>query len=178
MAVAWVRTSGDPGRVERVLAYFTSQRFVENASTEIVAAGMKKIQDGFRAESDPYGNPWAPLRYRRGKILRKTGRLYRSAYGRSRPGGVQLGLTADYAGYQNDGTSGHRRLARAARQNARGRFVGAGARTAYLLRIRAHLNRGITARPMVPDDRGLPPAWGEAFDRSVDLLVSRKQREL
>lgn len=179
-----MRTHGDPGAIQRRLAYFGGPQFPEDASRAIVAAGLKQIQDGFNASRDPYGDSWAPLHYRRGKPLEKTGRLYRSAYGRALGGGhAEVGLTANYAGFHQDGTNGHESAPRFQPVNKRGRFISREAAGRYKRSVRVRYVRGaqvgaITKRPMVPDERGLPPRWGEAFDASVELLVDRKLESL
>jgi phage gpG-like protein len=158
-----------------MLNYVQHGGLVADSRRLIRAAALKQIQDGFRQSRDPYGEPWRPLKYRKGKPLQKTGRMYRSAASRvTTRGGVEVAITADYAIFHQEGTRARTVAARGARQNARGRFVGAGAKTAFLLRIREHQNRGIPARPMIPDDRGLPEKWGESFDSVVDRLLDRK----
>lgn len=67
------------------------------------AAGMKQLMDSFRQGRDPYGQPWAPLKLRKGKPLLDTGRLRASAALRPRPAGFEIVMTADYAGTHQTG---------------------------------------------------------------------------
>lgn len=58
---------------------------------------LNRIQLGFRAGRDPWGNRWAPLRQRRGQPLRDTGRLQRSFTTRSDATGFSIGTNTCYA---------------------------------------------------------------------------------
>jgi phage gpG-like protein len=149
--------TGDPKRLERLLGYVSSDQFPADCSTVIGAAALKLVQDGFNNSSDPYGTRWAPLKSRRGKPLQKTGRLYRSAATRPLAGavGVELGLTASYAVFHQDGTRG--------RASAKGTMH--------------QSSGGIPARMMVPTvEHGLPEKWDKAFEVAVDSLMRRKER--
>lgn len=131
-----------------------------------------QVANGFRAQRDPYGNPWAPLKRRKGKILRKTGRMAASVAVAPASSGFQLEITADYAPHHQYGTKPSQRAARGAKQNAKGRFVKA-SRSGYLLRIKAHTNPGIPQRQMVPmaSTGGLGPIWSAAFDRVTAKML-------
>lgn len=64
------------------------------------------IKEGFATETDPYGKPWAGLKYRSGKILQDTGRL-RSSFkvaGVTRRG-FRVNASANYAAFHQEGTS-------------------------------------------------------------------------
>lgn len=141
------------------------------------AAAGKMVNDGFRGGVDPYGAPWAPLQSRKGKSLLLTGRLRASFATGPTTDGFRIGSNVAYAGYQQYGTKPHARASRVARQNSRGRFVKKTARTAYLVRIRGHVNGGIPARPMLPTESGgMPPLWTAAFRRIVEQETSRQIR--
>ena len=92
-------------------------------------------------------------------------------------GGVEIGLTADYAIFHQDGTAAHHRESRVVRQNAKGRFVKNSAKTAYLARAREHENTGIPQRRMVPDAHGLPEKWDQVFDKAINALLKRKEED-
>lgn len=150
------------GRIQAASAASFRAALAQNLGEE----ARTQVANGFAAERDPYGQPWAPLKRRKGKILRDTGRMAASVAVEPAASGFQLEITAAYAPHHQYGTKPHKVAARAARQNARGRFVGKRARTAYLLKIREHENPGIPQRQMVPmaDTGGLGPIWSSAFD--------------
>lgn len=152
-----VRVTGNPERLPAFLAYLQGPEFLADSSAVVAATLLKDVQDGFNRSRDPYQEPWKKLRYRQGKPLQKTGRMYRSTAARALPGGgAEVGVTADYAIYHQDGT---RR-----RQSVR-HSTGAG----------DYVRGGIDKRAMVPDDRGLPDKWGRDIDSAVERLVDRKE---
>ena len=123
------------------------------------AAAVKLVADGFRKQSDPYGNAWEPLRYRRGQILRKSNRMFNSTAYDATPRRVRVAITAWYSIIHQEGAKARRR-----------RMVG------LALRSRGLTGGGdgsITARPMVPDDRGLPPAWERVFQKDTTDYLRR-----
>lgn len=149
-------------------------QFREDLSRVCGEAAAKMVSDEFRRGVDPYGTPWEPLRSRRGQPLLLTGRLRASFAVQVVPNGFRIDATAVYAKYHQYGTKPHARLARTAKQNARGRFVRRN-KAGYLLRIRAHQNGGIPARPMVPtpEQGGLPYKWQRKFRQEAVDLVRR-----
>jgi phage gpG-like protein len=66
-----------------------------------IKAGAAKdeqlVQMEFRQSKDPYGKPWAPLKLRKGKPLRDTGRLANSFSGRPTSSGIKVGTNVRYA---------------------------------------------------------------------------------
>jgi phage gpG-like protein len=117
-------------------------------------AGLKLIADGFLAERDPYGAAWEPLKYRQGKILRKTGRMFNSRTYSATARRVTLAITAKYSIYHQDPKPRKPRSGR--RSFSRGR------RTWQLPK-----------RTMVPDERGLPAAWDAVFQRETTAYLNR-----
>lgn len=182
------RVSGDFGRLRRLiddLKKVGAGGMIEaRVSQELAAASMKLIADGFRKERDPYGDAWAPLKHRNGKILRDTGRMAASANAQPRPGGgVVAQISTGYAKYHQAGAKLRRRARLQA--TAGNRFVSA-AKAAKLKKskkgraslryIRLSASEGtLPRRMMVPDPRrGLGPIWSKAYQR-----VARKTiREL
>lgn len=65
---------------------------------------MKQIADGFREERDPYERPWEPLKKRRGRILRDTGRLRNSFFVRPMLLGFAVTSNVRYARFHQQGT--------------------------------------------------------------------------
>lgn len=62
------------------------------------------IQQGFDDEKNPYGEPWAPLKAREGRILRDRGLLYRNWHWAVTGGGVEVSSGQEYASFHQDGT--------------------------------------------------------------------------
>jgi phage virion morphogenesis protein len=154
------------------LAGIKGAAFRAKLAQNLAEEARTQVANGFRQERDPYGEAWAPLKSREGKILRDTGRMAASvATAQVGPDGFRIEVGANYAKYHQLGTKPHQRAERAARQSARGRFVGPRARESYLLRIRAHTTPGLPRRQMLPsrDRGGLGPIWASAFGK-----VSRK----
>lgn len=128
----------------------------------------------FKTSTDPYGNAWKPVDRRAkrggpGKPLVKTGALRASHVSSGGVDGVRLGFADPVAIYAQKGTRPKLRSARAARQNRRGRFVNAAAKTAFLLRIREHTHPGVARRQILPESTtgGLPASWQEEIRKVV-----------
>lgn len=143
------------------------------------AAALKLVADEFRGSHAPDGTPWKDLESRKGKPLLDTGRLRASFSVEPTADGFRIGSAVGYAGYHQRGTRPRTVAARVARQNARGRFIsskargvsrktfeGTETRGGYLVRIGAHMNRGIPARPMLPGGE-LPASWRDVFAREI-----------
>lgn len=161
------------------LAGMSGPPFRARLSQLCAAAALKLVADEFRGSHAPDGARWVPLKSRHGKPLLNTGRLRASFATVPTADGFRIWTTVTYAGYHQFGTGTYagraaRQVpARSAKQNARGRFVRMD-RTGYLLRIRAHENRGIPARPMVPTGGVLPPPWRAAMEREIAGAVRRQ----
>lgn len=96
--------SDDLGNLIKKLEGLVSQRFLEKLSSQLQADALKLVADGFREESDPEGNRWAPIK-RPGKILQKTGRLRASwSPEATSSGGFSLKSNVEYAEYHQYGT--------------------------------------------------------------------------
>lgn len=115
----------------------------------LAATALHELEQGFLGERDPYGKPWAPLKYKRrrgaraaAKILRDTGRMYNSRAVEPTGPGFRLTLTAKYAATHQYGD----------------------------------LSRGIPRRQMVPekDTGGLGPIWLEAFNKDASAFMRRR----
>jgi phage virion morphogenesis protein len=117
-------------------------------SKKLAKETLNLIEEGFRDQSDPYGNRWAALKAprRRGKargrtrgghrILSDTGGLKRFRVQRADGAGFKIAATVDYAVYHQSGT------------------------------------RKMVARRVVPDESGLPPAWLRRYDDTVGEWLS------
>lgn len=173
MAVGFHHVSGPTiAEIKARVREASSAAFRARLAQGLAEEARHQVDDCFRGERDPYGKPWEPLRSRKGKILQRTGRMRASTATEASPDGFRLEITATYAAYHQYGTKPSQRAARGARQNARGRFVKASARSGYHLRIRAHTNPGIPKRQMIPmtETGGLGTIWSGAFNK-VTLLA-------
>jgi phage gpG-like protein len=148
----------------------------------IAIEAERQLLAEFRQSRDPYGDPWAAVhrrgpRGRAGKPLVDTSNLMNSRVVMPVGEDVEVGLAAPYASYQQFGTKPFDVAERGARQNKRGRFVSASAKTAFLLRIRAHKHPGIRARIMLPTEkRGLSAIWAKAFLRTVKRVMRERAK--
>jgi phage gpG-like protein len=78
---------------------------LDGMKREIAVEGLKLIEAGFRAESDPYGQKWATRkREYPWAILTKSGEFRRSFFGYPLTNGVRFVGTAPYGIYHQTGT--------------------------------------------------------------------------
>ena len=167
------------------------------------ASGEAKhlVQVGFATESDPSGNPWLPLKFRKGKILRDTARMANSFTTNATENGFVVGSNVSYVGYQNDGTRGIQKaythnMVRAYTGDAvtayklntkRGRFL-ARKQTAKLAKqsviqvkimsAKHAVGSGkIPARPMVPPNGQLTDKWRTAIDTACNSAMATMAKE-
>ena len=180
MAVGFVHKSGPSmAQLRARLEGLRGIQFRARLAQNLAEAARTEVANEFRDERDPYGVPWEPLKHRQGKILRDTGRMAASvATAQVGADGFKIVIGANYAKYHQEGTKPFQVKERGARQNARGRFVGARARSATLLRIRAHTNPGIPRRQMLPsaDRGGLGPIWRASLDKVARKLIDDQLR--
>jgi len=119
---------------------------VEGLPDVLGVAGMKLVTDCFLRETDPYGRPWKPLKYRRGRILRKTGRMYNSRTYTAGAQRVRIEITAAYSKAHQDPQD---------RTSSKGKTW------------------RLPRREMVPDERGLPPAWERVLHRDTVTYLAK-----
>ena len=183
-----VKMTGDLGKLGGISSAI---RGVPKVVTDIAKNASEEcldlVLDGFANERDPYGQPWAPLKSRKGIILTKTGRLRRSftRLVNVAVGGVaafQVGTATVYAAPHQDGSVyGPRTSVHA--KNKRGRFISkkkaASSKSKFVHVIFANrIGHVMDARPMVPDDRGLPESWAKALDSvSMEVLADYFERK-
>lgn len=105
MAVGLHHVSG-PTLVElhRRMEAVHAAQFRASLAQNLGEEARTQVANGFRGERDPYGKPWAPLKSRQGKILRKTGRMAASVAVAQVGAGFQLEITAEYAAHHQYGT--------------------------------------------------------------------------
>lgn len=102
---------GDFGALEdlqRRIQMVTNPAFKVAVAKRLTGTAIKLLADEFRKSQDPYGNPWKPLKRRRGKPLLDTGRLRAAAVGQaanqSSGAMVRVVIPVFYASYHQDGT--------------------------------------------------------------------------
>jgi phage virion morphogenesis protein len=118
-----------------------------------------RIRLCFKLGIDPWGSPWAALRFRRGQPLRDTGRLQRSVSSRPDATGVTVGTNLIYAPTHQFGAVIRPRTA------PRLVFPGPGGRLIFAKKVT------IPARPFMPlrkdGSLALPPAWSVDVTRAL-----------
>lgn len=74
-------------------------------SRNLSEEAIELTKQGFEDERDPYGNPWAPIKHRKGKILQDTAIMKNSFFaGHVGEDGFRFGTNVQYAGYHQTGT--------------------------------------------------------------------------
>lgn len=135
-------------------------KLVANPRPAYVAVGrvlVNRIRLCFRMGVDPWGSPWAALKFRRGQPLRDTGRLMNSIVANPDDKGVTVGTNARQARLQHYGGTV---VAGPGKTLA---FPGPGGGIVFAKRVT------IPGRPFMPLRRGqtvatLPASW------SVDVI--------
>lgn len=122
------------------------QRLLSAAAAE----ARTQVALEFRQSVDPNGQPWAPLAWRSGKILRKSGRGGNSFTSRATANGFVVGTNVDYMGVHN--TGGTTRKPKGNR------------------RSRAKVGR-IPKREIVPSNGELSPRWRTAIDKATNVAL-------
>lgn len=180
------------------LQTLAKRKWLGPLANAICAGGMKLVADEFKAERDPYGAAWKPLKRERtrdrlarrklekkgktaagGKILQDTGRM-RSSVGiavvRSAGGGASAKITIPvwYAAVHQNGAviPPHTRLGRPGesffRRNPNGR------RGYQIVKsYRATFVDGIKIpqRRMLPEASDLPPLWHDMVKRESERFL-------
>lgn len=119
---------------------------VEGLPAVLGVTGMKLVTDCFLTETDPYRKKWRPLKYRRGRILRKTGRMYNSRAFHASGRRVRIEITAQYSAAHQDPH---------ARTSSKGKAW------------------SLPKRAMVPDERGLPAHWNVVLHRDTTTYLAK-----
>lgn len=113
---------------------------------------VNRIRLCFKLGIDPWNNPWAALKIRKGQPLRDTGRLQRSITSRPDKEGVTVGTNVFYAPVHQFGATITPKKAK------RLVFPGPGGKLIFAKKV------VVPARPFLPLRRSgavvaLPPAW-------------------
>lgn len=133
-----------------------------------------RVKLGFRQGQSPYGEAWAPIRYRDGQPLRDTGQLQRSITSDYGDDYAIVGTNTEYAPVHQFGLAGEVRVPAHTRTitQAFGKPI-----PAQTVAVKAHTRtQHVTARPFFPLQGGevdLPPAW----EQSVLAHITRALEE-
>ncbi len=152
---------------------------VQDLPNILGVAALKLVSDCFLRETDPYGVAWKPLSYRRGRILRKTSRMFNSRSFDATPNRVRVAITARYSIYHQNGAELGHRAGRYSPVTAGGKFMSRAKASASKSRktgvrfIPGHGGGRLEKRAMVPDERGLPPAWDTVLQRDTTDYLRR-----
>ena len=117
-----------------------------------------RVQLGFQAGRDPYGNAWLPLRSRRGRPLRDTGRLMNSITYQVQGETLTVGTNVAYAPTHQFGATISARTKPFLHFVVNGRHV-------QVRQVK------IPARPMFPLS-GVPKAWQEDMIAEVNDFIA------
>jgi phage virion morphogenesis protein len=128
---------------------------------------VNRIRFAFRNSTSPWGTPWAPLRYRKGKPLIDTGRLRRSIVYKATKNAVEIGTNVKYARVHQFGAKlKSRDQVLAFGKGGKFQSRRASRKAFYVVNVAfARIGEGyIPARPYMPvnpaGEINLPPAWG------------------
>jgi phage gpG-like protein len=146
MGVSKTSSKGLPD-LRRQLAGLASPALKLRMATNLAEEARTQIANGFRAERDPYGKPWAPLKQRQGMILQDTGRMRASVATQATEDGFRIDMPVVYA---------------PPHQYGRGRG-GKGLPQRQMI-------------PM-ESTGGIGPIWGPAFDRTAKGILERYAQE-
>ncbi len=165
--------TGDTAGLRLLVAQLaTVGRVPRDARVELAKAALELVRDSFSAAASPEGAAWAPLKYRRGRPLVKTGALLRSIRSRPMGDGVLVTVGAPYAAVHQFGAD------LPARTNAHGRggkFLSRAAaeRRKRLVQVSFSGGGHIPARPFLPQNGSLPETWRAAFARALEASMAR-----
>lgn len=124
-----------------------------------------KVQLGFHNSTDPYGQPWAPLKTRAGAPLRDKGHLMNSFDYRVEGNSVVIGTNLSYARVHQDGAT------------IRPKGGGAKDRLRFLVNGRPVFAKEVTIPPreMLPLN-GLPQDWSDDIAGAMVDVIRRRWR--
>jgi len=164
--MAIVSNDNDLAELVRKLAELDRGSPLRDLAKAIGEEAVGQVQEGFRAERDPYGTPWKPITYRDGRILRDRGTMLASLHVASTSESeVRIAMGVWYAIVHQEGRTITPRVAKALRFEVHGRPVFAQSVT-------------IPARPFFPRENDLPHSWQTAFDEVTtewfDAFFGRK----
>jgi phage virion morphogenesis protein len=121
---------------------------------------VNRIRLCFKLGIDPWGTPWAALKFRKGQPLRDTGRLQRSIVANPDKDGVTIGTNVKYARTHQFGATITPKSAK------RLVFPGAGGQLIFAKKVT------VPSRPFMPLKKdqqavALPPDWSTDMTRAL-----------
>lgn len=141
-----------------------SKSGMRELSANLAEESLELIRQGFDTSSDPYGQKWQATK-RGGQILRESGRLRNSFTTSSiSASGFRVGSNAKQVALQNYGgtikpkTKKFLRFRAAKNERSKGGFV-------FAKKV------VIPARPMLPDERGLPKRWEKSLEEAAQEVI-------
>lgn len=159
--------TGPAGLVKLVqgLTDVSRGRFMDPVSRALGHQAVVLVKDCFARSRSPYGQAWEPVA-RGGMPLLLSARLRNAVIDESGGGRVAINNPTKYARLQNDGGvvtakgDGYltfpMKIAGAALAMRGGRVTKRRRSTSQWVKVKSVT---ITARPFIPDERGLPPDW-------------------
>jgi len=166
------------------MAGVTSSAFKMRMSRNLAEEARTQTSNGFQRQRDPYGKKWAPLKYRVGDILQKSGRMAASVATVAHARGFRIDIPVTYAAPHQYGARAHGRRGGAIPQNKRGRFVSrrraasTKARAQRVALFGGYTHPGLPQRQMIPmaSTGGLGPIWTRAFNETAKGLLDSYAR--
>jgi phage gpG-like protein len=157
--------------LQRGIAKLASDAWRRELYKECAEAELLLVDECFAKEQDPYGKPWKPLSYRKGRILDKTGRLKTSFRIVVNTRGFGVMTPVYYARFhQGPPAKGGRDQLKTAISKARSAFTrghkNSEARAEALDSLIKAKNRLQSRRAFLPY-AGVPATWQQVFDNIV-----------
>ncbi len=183
-----VGVKGDFGELKKLISnlrYIASNPGKTALNSVVAEQALKAVDRGFREQKDPYGNAWAPLKFRTGLILQDKGALRGSFSSTAHADGFDISNSQPYAGTQNYGLVRLGRVVFPIPDEQAGKsFVSKGMginrrsggralqRKAEGKRKWVVAPNGVTIPPrvMVPEGM-LPDEWAKAFAKGIDSFM-------
>jgi phage gpG-like protein len=97
MVNSGVDTRALEARIRKMKSAASSGGLYDRVKRALAAEALTQVSLGFRESRDPYGEPWAPPIFRKGKPLRDTGRLLNSFTTEVISDGFRIGTKTLYA---------------------------------------------------------------------------------
>lgn len=124
----WTGATSDLEEVANQLDDISSGRFMAKLVEEISKEAIRLIKKEFETSTDPYGNPWAPLKNpgkgpRTGGPLRKTDSMMKSIKRQLTRDGFKLVSDSPYIQFHQNGARSPRAGRVNSRRNEKGRWV-------------------------------------------------------